>query len=97
MPGACPPFPATVFFKTFFVRLGKCPITDLNHICKSFPKRQTSGFLKLKALAEDNSKVAENSEKISIKVENTVGKGEIARYEQFLFSQCFQKTCIADT
>ena len=30
-------------------------------------------------------------------VENTVGKGEIARYEQFLlFLQCFQKTCSAD-
>ena len=30
--------------------------------------------------------------------ENTVGKGEIARYEQFLlFQQCFQKTCTADT
>ena len=30
-------------------------------------------------------------------VENTVGKGEIARYEQFLlFPQCFQKTCTAD-
>ena len=29
-------------------------------------------------------------------VENTVGKGEIARYEQFLlFPQCFQKTCSA--
>ena len=28
----------------------------------------------------------------------TVGKGEIARYEQFLLSpQCFQKTCTADT
>ena len=26
--------------------------------------------------------------------ENTVGKGEIARYEQFLlFPQCFQKAC----
>ena len=31
-------------------------------------------------------------------VENTVGKGEIARYEQFLlFPQSFQKTCTADT
>ena len=30
--------------------------------------------------------------------ENTVGKGEIAHYEQFLlFPQCFQKTCTADT
>ena len=31
------------------------------------------------------------------RVENTVGKGEIARYEQvLLFPQCFQKTCAAD-
>ena len=31
-------------------------------------------------------------------VENTIGKGEIARYEQFLlFPKCFQKTCTADT
>ena len=31
-------------------------------------------------------------------VENTVGKGEIARFEQFLlYPQCFQKTYPADT
>ena len=31
-------------------------------------------------------------------VENSVGKGEIARYEQYLiFPQSFQKTCTADT
>ena len=31
-------------------------------------------------------------------LENIVGKGEIDYYEQFLlFSQCFQKTCTADT
>ena len=31
-------------------------------------------------------------------VENTVGKGEIACYKQFLlFPQCFQKTYSADT
>ena len=36
--------------------------------------------------------------KLSKQLENTEGKGEIARYEQFLlFSQCFQKTCTADT
>ena len=30
--------------------------------------------------------------------EGTVGKGEIARYEQFiLFPQCFQKSCNANT
>ena len=35
-----------------------------------------------------------NGRKLSKPVENTVGKGEIARYEQFLlFPQCFQKAC----
>ena len=30
-------------------------------------------------------------------VENIVGKGEIAPYEQFfLFPQCFQKLCVVD-
>ena len=33
-----------------------------------------------------------NGRKLSKRAENTVGKGEIARYEQFLFfPQCFQK------
>ena len=49
---------------------------------------------KLKQPAYDNSKFDENSRKFSKRVENTVGKGEIARYEQFLlFPQCFQKAC----
>ena len=40
-------------------------------------------------------KMAESSPKW---IENTVGKGEIARYEQFLFlPQCVQNTCTADT
>ena len=39
-----------------------------------------------------------NGRKLSKQVENTEGKGEIARHEQFLlFPQCFQKTCTADT
>ena len=34
---------------------------------------------------------------LSVCVENVVGKGEIARYEQFLlFPQCFQKQSVAD-
>ena len=33
-----------------------------------------------------------------VRVYNAVGKGEIARYEQFLlFPQCFQKACTTDT
>ena len=34
---------------------------------------------------------------ISVRVENIVGKGEIARYEQFLlFPKCFQKLSVFD-
>ena len=37
-----------------------------------------------------------NDRKFSKRVENTVGKGEIACYEQFLlFPQCFRLTCPA--
>ena len=47
---------------------------------------------KLKEFADDNFN--ENEIKLSKQVENTVGKGVIARYEQFLlFPQCFQKAC----
>ena len=49
---------------------------------------------KLKRSADDNFKFDENTRKFSKQVENTVGKVEIARYEQFiLFPQCFQKAC----
>ena len=44
--------------------------------------------------ADDNFKFDENGRKLSKRVENTVRKGEIACYEQFLlFPQCFQKAC----
>ena len=46
--------------------------------------------------AEHNSKFVANGRKLSKQVENTVGKGEIARCEQFLlFPQIFQKTYTA--
>ena len=48
----------------------------------------------MKEFADNNFKFDENSRKLSKWVENTVGKGEIAHYEQFLlFPQCFQKDC----
>ena len=51
---------------------------------------------KLKQFAEDNFKFDENGRKLSRRVENTVAKGEIAGYEQFLvFPQCFQKDCFS--
>ena len=47
--------------------------------------------------ADNNFKFDENGRKLSKQVENTVGKGEIARYEQFLlFPQCFQKACFPE-
>ena len=52
---------------------------------------------KMKDFADDNFNSDENGSKFSKRVEYTVGKGEIARYEQFfLFPQCFQKTYTAD-
>ena len=52
----------------------------------------------MKEFAEDDFKFDENGGKLSKRVVNTVGKREIARYEQFLlFPQCFQKTCTTDT
>ena len=57
-----------------------------------FPKRQILDDSKLKGLADDNFKSDENGRKLPKWEENTVGKGEIARYEQFLlFPQCFQR------
>ena len=51
----------------------------------------------LKEFAANIFKSDWNSRKFSGRMENAVGKGEIARYEQFLlFPQCFQKTCTAD-
>ena len=53
---------------------------------------------KLKEIADDNFKRDENGRKFSKSVENAMGKGEIARNEQFLlFPQCFRKTYTADT
>ena len=56
------------------------------------PKRQIFNSSKLKESAEEHFKFDENGGKFSKRVENTVGKGEIARRKQLLlFPQCFQK------
>ena len=63
-----------------------------------FPKQQILDSSKLKEFADNKFKFHGNGRKISKRVENTVRKGKIARYEQFLlFPKCFQKTCTADT
>ena len=58
------------------------------------PDDKNLDLSKLKQFADDNFKFDKDGRKVSKQVENTVGKGEIARYEQFiLFPQCFQKAC----
>ena len=58
---------------------------------------QTTNFIdssKVKEFADNSFKFDENSRKLSKWVKNTVGKGEIARNEQFLlFPHCFEKAC----
>ena len=63
-----------------------------------FPKQQILESSKLKEFADDSFKVGENGRKFSKWIENTVGKGEIACYEQFLlFPQCLPKACTPNT
>ena len=51
----------------------------------------------MKEFADDAFKFDKNGRKLSKQVENTVGKEEIACYEQFLlFPQCFQKACFPE-
>ena len=50
---------------------------------------QTTNF---RVFQIERVKFDKNGRKLSKRVENTVGKGEIARHEQFLlFPECFQK------
>ena len=57
-----------------------------------FPKRQILDSFKVKEFPDHNFKFDSNGRKFSYRVENSVGKGEIARNEQFLlFPHCFQK------
>ena len=61
------------------------------------PDNKIFDWSKMKQIADDIFKFDENSRKFSKRVENTVGKGEIARYKQILlFPQCFQNACFLE-
>ena len=61
-------------------------------------RRKKNDSSKLEEFADGNFKFDKNVGNFSEMVENTVGKGEIAGYEQFLlFPQCFQKTSTSNT
>ena len=61
------------------------------------PKQQILDSPKLKEFAADNFEVDENGGKFSERVENAVGKGEIARDEQFLLSHRVFKRLVRQT
>ena len=80
-----------------FIATGPIPLRCLVTVYP-FPKRQILDSSNLEEFADGNFKFVENGREFSCRVENTVEKGEIARYKQFLlFPLCFQKTCTADT
>ena len=65
---------------------------------KPFYKRQIVDSSKLKEFADDSLEFDENGRKFTKRVENTLGKGELAHYELFLlFQQCFQETYTTDS
>ena len=59
-----------------------------------FTRQQILDWSKLKQSADENFKFDEDSRKFSKRVKNTVGKGEIAHYEQFLLFTVFSKGVI---
>ena len=82
---------STMFFSSFWANI--CHL-----ICKSnaLTHYKTTNFrlFQTDRVCSFNFKFDEIGRKLSKQVENTVGKGEIARYKQFLlFPQCFQKAC----
>ena len=68
------------------------------HFLNPFPNDKILDSSKLEEFADDNFEFNENGRKSSERAENTVRKGETARYKRcLLFPQCFQNTFTADT
>ena len=74
-------------------------ISDLHCPRKTLNLSQTTNFrlFQTERVCRRQFKFDENGGKFSKRVENTVGKGEIARYEQFLLFPVFSKLYTADT
>ena len=80
---------------SIWTRLELCCLIKV--LVNPFPNDKFLYSSKLKEFADNNFKFDENGRKFYKTGENTVVKGEIAHYEQFLlFPHCFQKTCTAD-
>ena len=63
--------------------------------CLTITRQQILDSSKLKEFADDNFKFDENGRKLSKRVENTVGKGDIAHCEQFLLSHSVLKSTVS--
>ena len=85
---------STMFSKTFSsVALKKLFLNG-----KVLTLSQTTNFGLSQSESLQTTNLITMVEKIFERVENTTGKGEHARYEQFLlFPQCFQMNSTADT
>ena len=84
--------PATLVLKSCLL------LIELLRLSLTFPKQHILDSSKLEEFTDDNFKLGEYARKFSKQVEKTSEKGEIACYKQFfLFPECFQKTCTADT
>ena len=78
-------------------RVNNFNVCSQNFLWEPFPKRQILNSSKLKQSADNNFQFDKNSRKFPKRVENTVGKEEIAHYEQFLlYPKCFQKACFQE-
>ena len=101
-------FSCNVFRRAFYsgsLKVGNCQvkyktpvkIMFISTICYMLPHTVWANYDIYGPGRVYEGKVDENGKKFSKRVENTVGKGEIASYQQILlFTQCFQKTCNAD-
>ena len=81
-------------FANFQEHLLILPLYFSHPTLNPLPDNKIFDWFKLKQFADNNFEFDVSSRKFSKLVENTVGKEEIAHYEQFLlFPQCFQKVC----
>ena len=91
-------FPEVVDGRHCMLKSNQDIIATFASYCYPFPKQQILDSSKLKVFADDTFNFDLSGRRFSERKENTVGRGEIARNEQFLlFPQCFQKTFTADT
>ena len=89
----------TSFSYSVFKRILLQTLKNMSWFVKGLTHYQTTNFrlFQTEEFADNNFKFDKNGRKLSKRVENTVGKEEIARYEQFLlFPQCFQKACFQE-